>query len=121
MYAVNAILVKSTLLTFYLRLFRPNKQARLMIWLGIALIVAFYVSCIIANVVVCTPLSQLLPGLEPAEWTKTSTNLHCSKADLALALVQGIISMLTDFYGNIPQDSLSSSCRARSFDQNTTP
>lgn len=101
MYAANAILVKCTLLIFYLRLFRPNKQARFMIWFGIVFIVAFYVSCIIANVVDCIPVSQLLPGLEPAEWIEASTRDHCSKPELTLTLIQGIISMLTDFYGNI--------------------
>lgn len=98
MYAANAILVKSTLLIFYLRIFRPNKRARMMIWFGIAFIVAFYVSCIIANMVDCIPVNQLLPGLEPAEWIEASERDHCSKPELTLTLVQGVISMLTDFY-----------------------
>lgn len=86
-----------------------------MIWFGIAFIVAFYVSSIIANVVVCTPVNQLLPGLEPAEWIEASTNDHCSEPELTLSLVQGVISMLTDFYGNIPQDCLSFIVPSQSF------
>lgn len=78
-----------------------------MIWFGIAFIVAFYISCIIANMVDCIPVNQLLPGLEPAEWIEASKRDRCSKPELTLTLIQGVISMLTDFYGNILQDCLS--------------
>ena len=55
LYAASALFLKSALLVFYLRIFRPNKAARILIWVSLAVIISFYTTCLILAVVQCNP------------------------------------------------------------------
>lgn len=70
-----------------------------MIWAGMALIVTFYAACIIATLVNCIPLDQLVPGSNPEEWMEAFENDRCSKPELLITLIQGFFSAITDLYG----------------------
>lgn len=70
-----------------------------MIWFGIAFIAAFYLSCIVTNLVNCIPVSQSLPGLTAEEWAYQAKHDRCAAPELTLTVVQGFVNAATDFYG----------------------
>lgn len=98
MYSVSSMFTKCTLLVFYLRVFRPDKRANIMVWMGIVIIVLFYVISNIVYLVKCIPVSQELPGLDPTEWAERTSNNHCGHPNLDVAAALGIFSSITDFY-----------------------
>ncbi|KAJ8133118.1 hypothetical protein O1611_g506 [Lasiodiplodia mahajangana] len=84
LFAAGAVLVKTTLLAFYLRLFRPILRAKIMAWAGIVAITLFYGSYVIAYLVLCVPGLSTLP--------------QCAKFTGQISLAHGIFSTITDFY-----------------------
>lgn len=92
LYPVCAILVKCTLLILYLRIFRPSQRAQIMIWGGVAVIVVFYVCCIIVNTVLCVPHSG------DGGWLSEKSEARCSQPELNLSVTQGVFSAVSDFY-----------------------
>ena len=92
LYPVCAILVKCTLLILYLRIFRPSQRAQIMIWGGVAVIVVFYVCCIIVNTVLCVPHSG------DGGWLSEKSQARCSQPELNLSVTQGVFSAVSDFY-----------------------
>ena len=98
MYAVSSMFTKCTLLTFYLRMFKPNKTARIMAWAGIILIVIFYVVSLIFLLVQCVPVDQELPGLDPMKWEERASNNRCGRRSIDVSAAQGIFGAVTDLY-----------------------
>jgi hypothetical protein len=98
MYAVSSMFTKCTLLAFYLRMFKPNKTARIMAWAGIILIVIFYVVSLIFLLVQCVPVDQELPGLDPMKWEERASNNRCGRRSIDVSAAQGIFGAVTDLY-----------------------
>lgn len=70
-----------------------------MIWAGIAVIVAFYVACIIATLIHCLPADQQLPSADPSKWAERAAKNHCQAPEINVAMIQGVFSAATDLYG----------------------
>ncbi|KAI2469460.1 hypothetical protein F4781DRAFT_216680 [Annulohypoxylon bovei var. microspora] len=88
LYGAAAIFLKSALLALYLRIFRPAKIARLLIWASILLIVPFYATCFVIDIVV---YRQFLNDPNPPdEGYSILQNL--------LWVTMGIYSVVIDFY-----------------------
>lgn len=98
MYAVSSMFTKCTLLAFYLRMFQPNKTARIMAWAGIFVIVIFYVVSLIFLLVQCIPVDQELPGLDPMKWEERASNNRCGRRSIDVSAAQGIFGAATDLY-----------------------
>ncbi|KUI61111.1 hypothetical protein VP1G_08288 [Cytospora mali] len=98
MYSLSAMSVKCTLLLFYLRMFRPDRRANIMVWAGIVIIVLFYVISTTLILVDCSPISQQVPSLEPTKWAEQASNSHCAHPGFDVLASQGIFSPITDFY-----------------------
>lgn len=98
MYAVSSMFTKCTLLAFYLRMFQPNKTARIMAWAGIIVIVIFYVVSLIFLLVQCVPVDQELPGLDPMKWEERASNNRCGRRSIDVSAAQGIFGAVTDLY-----------------------
>ncbi|KAG6365791.1 hypothetical protein INS49_007402 [Diaporthe citri] len=98
MYAVSSMFTKCTLLAFYLRVFQPNRTARIMAWAGIVIIVLFYVVSIIYLLVQCVPVDQELPGLDPTEWEERARNNRCGRRSIDVSAAQGLVGAVTDLY-----------------------
>lgn len=98
MYAISSMFTKCTLLAFYLRVFQPNRTARIMAWAGIITIVLFYVVSIIYLLVQCVPVDQELPGLDPTKWEERARNNRCGRRSIDVSAAQGIVGAVTDLY-----------------------
>lgn len=100
LYAVSAMLIKCTLLVFYLRLFHPNRTSKFLIWTGIVAIVLFYTISIVATLAKCLPASQdySTPGTDPGKWDERTSNSHCGHFNLDIGAAEDIFSAVTDLY-----------------------
>lgn len=97
MYSITAVFVKTTLLVFYLRVFRRNYTANILAWAGIVVIVLFYLISIIVLLVNCVPMDQQVPGKDPTKWADKENN-RCGQPNLDLSAAQGVFSAVTDLY-----------------------
>ena len=94
MYAVSAFFVKLSLFLLYLRLFKPNRNTRWLIYGGTFACGAFYASSIISNCVLCVPK----PGGQNNATTWVLASRRCSAASEQLAIAQGVFSAVGDVY-----------------------
>lgn len=91
MYTFVALCIKSSILFLYRRLFDPTLSARVMIWIGFALIVPFYTASIVGLFILCAPRRhEKLLGLEYGS--------RCTMPVLELSFAQGLFGVLSDFY-----------------------
>lgn len=97
LYSVAAVFVKTTLLVFYLRIFRRNYTANILAWGGIVVIVLFYLISIIVLLANCIPMDQQVPGKDPTKWAEKRNN-RCGQPNLDLSAAQGVFSAITDLY-----------------------
>ncbi|KAI2633063.1 hypothetical protein GGS26DRAFT_65829 [Hypomontagnella submonticulosa] len=61
-YCVASIFLKSSLLAFYLRIFRPKRVPRITIWVSLWLIIIFYLTLAIYSPAVCHSWGTSLPS-----------------------------------------------------------
>lgn len=94
LYAASAFFVKLSLFLLYLRLFKPNKVTRWLIYLGILVCGIFYSASIISNCVFCIPHPG--EGSDTFAWTMRAQK--CSAPSQHLAVVQAVFSTLSDLY-----------------------
>lgn len=78
----------------YLRLFKPNKVTRWLVYGGIAVCGFFYSASIISNCVLCLP-KHGQPD-DAATWRLSFA--ECDRPAQNLALCQGIFGTLSDIY-----------------------
>ena len=97
MYSIASVFAKTTLLVFYLRIFRPDCRAKFLAWSGIVVIVLFYLISIVILLVNCIPVDQQVPGRDPTKWADKKNN-RCGQPNLDLSAAQGIFSAVTDLY-----------------------
>lgn len=83
-FAIASITVKTSILAFLLKLFRPFRVARIMSWVGIVAVVMFYTSYVIPFWTLCIPNLALGP--------------HCARFTSAISVSHGIFSTISDFY-----------------------
>lgn len=81
-YPVVAIFVKATLLVFYLRIFSPVRRTKIVIWVGLGVIVLFYLLSIALYLYFTLPIGS----------EKHQPML------LNFSAAQGLFSVVTDFY-----------------------
>ncbi|KAF1993950.1 hypothetical protein P154DRAFT_476766 [Amniculicola lignicola CBS 123094] len=92
LYAVASLFVKVTLLIFYLRLFSPVPQTRVMIWIGVVLTIVVYIGTATSAVILYTPR-----GGGEAGWMAPKPE-NIQSALLTVPAVQGLIGVVIDFY-----------------------
>ncbi|KAI1292596.1 hypothetical protein F5Y03DRAFT_400357 [Xylaria venustula] len=92
LYNLGAMFCKLALLTFYFRIFRPSQTGRIGCWCGIVLVVVFYVTSSVINLVYCLP--RPLDG----GWNSAASLARCDAHQQKLNFAQGIVSSVTDFY-----------------------
>lgn len=86
-------LIKVAFLIFYLRLFGPVRQVRIMIWVGLAFVVTFCIAYIIIELVTCIPWPSDRNGfLDDAFW------IRCSSTAPKLLMAGCYFGVVTDFY-----------------------
>ncbi|KAI1111185.1 hypothetical protein F5Y14DRAFT_329118 [Nemania sp. NC0429] len=79
-------LIKVSILTFFLRIFNPVPRLRLMIWIGLVAVVAFFIVILAATLMLC-PNSQELGISE-----------RCTRDLPRYSTAGTIFSVITDFY-----------------------
>lgn len=94
LYAASAFFVKLSLFLLYLRLFKPNKVTRRLIYLGILICGIFYSASIVSNCVLCIPR----PGEGSDTFAWFMRGRKCSAPSQHLAVVQAVFSTLSDLY-----------------------
>ncbi|KAK2604307.1 hypothetical protein N8I77_007250 [Diaporthe amygdali] len=97
MYSIAAVFVKTTLLVFYLRVFRPSYRANILAWSGIVAIALFHLISIVILLVNCIPVDQQLPGSDPTKWADKKNN-RCGQPNLDISAAQAGFSAVTDIY-----------------------
>ncbi|KAI2630125.1 hypothetical protein GGS21DRAFT_492237 [Xylaria nigripes] len=98
LFSISSLLVKTALLTMYLRVFAPNALAKLMIWCGIATIVVFYLVVVIINISFCVPISMTTPVPDQEEWAKKLKASNCSQPVYNINAATGIFGIISDLY-----------------------
>lgn len=91
LYAFATLSIKTSILLLYKRYFSPSRLARNMIRTGLVLISLFYVSVIMANLIILIPR-----GGQP--WLSTSLNQHNGLEEYQLSIVQGVFGVTSDSY-----------------------
>lgn len=98
LYGASAMLIKTSLLLLYLRLFRPSKKANIMIWTGFVVIVIFYLICIITTAVFCNRQQWPKDYASPLVFLAAQEESRCNHPQLNLSAAQGTFSTLSDIY-----------------------
>ncbi|KAI1211647.1 uncharacterized protein F4807DRAFT_396986 [Annulohypoxylon truncatum] len=97
LYGVSAIFLKSSLLTFYLRLFGPLKIARILLWTSLVVITLFYTICFVIDAIIC---GQFLshPNLLAMDSAHSDPDESCSARQRPIWIIMGVFSVISDFY-----------------------
>ncbi|TGJ77551.1 hypothetical protein E0Z10_g10720 [Xylaria hypoxylon] len=98
LFSLSSVFVKTALLSLYLRVFSPNRTARMMIWIGFTTIVVFYTIAIILNIRFCLPLSMTTPVPDQDEWAKKLKASNCSQPVYNLNAAVGLFGVVSDLY-----------------------
>ena len=94
LYTASAFFVKLSLFILYLRLFKPNKVARWLVYGGITACGIFYSASIISNCALCLPK----PGQPDDDATWKLRFTACGLPSQKLAICQAVFSTLSDIY-----------------------
>ncbi|KAI1112149.1 hypothetical protein F5Y14DRAFT_278706 [Nemania sp. NC0429] len=98
LFSLSSLFVRTALLALYLRVFAPNKTARIMIWAGIVTIVVFYTISIILNIRFCVPISMTTPVPDKDAWAEKLKASNCSQPVYNLNASVGLFGVLSDLY-----------------------
>ncbi|KAI0544538.1 hypothetical protein F4679DRAFT_591313 [Xylaria curta] len=90
-FPIAAMLVKLTILALYYRLFQPSRWAHRLIWIGVALVLVFYITTIIVLLVNCLPSSGVT-------WVESVRYSTCPIVHVNIALSQGVFGLAIDLY-----------------------
>ena len=94
LYNVSAFFVKLSLFLFYLRLFRPDRITRWLVYGGITTCGLFYSSNPIINCALCVPNHS--QSNDTGNWLLIDKK--CSKTTLYLSISQAVFGTLSDCY-----------------------
>ena len=94
LYTASAFFVKLSLLLLYLRLFKPSKVTRWLVYGGIIACGIFYSASIISNCALCLPK----PGQPDDDTAWRLSFTECSLPSQKLAICQAVFSTLSDIY-----------------------
>lgn len=90
LYTLGNMFVKLTLLSLYLRIFKPAVWARFAIWLGIVITTLFYIATFIGYLGLCVRIN--VPIWESME------NVYCANNVLMISKAQGWYTLISDVY-----------------------
>ncbi|KAI1778155.1 hypothetical protein F4818DRAFT_288001 [Hypoxylon cercidicola] len=97
LYALTSLFLKSALQALYLRIFKPAKSARILIWISLIFILLFYLIILLVNIAICAPpiangnIPEMpLGAFDPDE--------GCTVPQRPIWVTMGIFSVITDFY-----------------------
>ncbi|KAI1380696.1 hypothetical protein F4677DRAFT_195075 [Hypoxylon crocopeplum] len=96
LYAAAAILLKSALIALYLRIFRPAKGAKILIWASLIVIVLFYLISLIVDTIICGP--YIKDARMPTTSESFNPDENCSTPQRPLWITMGIFGIVSDFY-----------------------
>jgi len=89
-YALASIFIKCALLILYLRIFRPCSEAVILIWVGVAFVLASHIGASIASIRILVPRNG-------RTWFGT-TNSSIQNEATKMVAAQGVLSVVTDVY-----------------------
>uniref|UniRef100_A0A0B7KC78 Rhodopsin domain-containing protein n=1 Tax=Bionectria ochroleuca TaxID=29856 RepID=A0A0B7KC78_BIOOC len=95
MYFVSAMLIKSSILFLYSRIFHPSPMAGFFIHGGMVVNVAFYVSIIIAFIVTCVPRAA---DYATGGWLSLEFSNRCYQYNSRIGGTSGVMSAILDSY-----------------------
>ncbi|KAI1748061.1 hypothetical protein F4782DRAFT_386685 [Xylaria castorea] len=98
LFSLSSLFVKTALLALYLRVFAPNRTARMMIWAGITTIVVFYIASIVLNISFCVPISMTTPVPDRDAWARKLKASNCSQPVYNLNAATGLFGVVSDLY-----------------------
>ncbi|KAI0479748.1 hypothetical protein F4859DRAFT_448704 [Xylaria cf. heliscus] len=98
LFSLSSLFVKTALLVLYLRIFAPNRTAKMMIWVGIITIVVYYLIAIIINICFCVPISMTTPVPDRDAWAKKLKASTCSQPVYNLNAATGLFGVVSDLY-----------------------
>ncbi|XXH03911.1 hypothetical protein Hte_010319 [Hypoxylon texense] len=97
LYALASIFLKSALQALYLRIFRPARSAKILIWVSLIVILLFYLIIMLANIGICAP--PIAGGNMPEMPLDTfDPDYGCTAPQKPLWVTMGVFSVVTDFY-----------------------
>ena len=94
LYAVVAFFVKLSLFLLYLRLFKPNRCTRWLVYGGIITCGLFYSASIVGNCVIVMPT----PGQPDDEMAWLLRAFQSGHRLLVISIIQSVFSTLSDIY-----------------------
>ncbi|KAK4183647.1 hypothetical protein QBC35DRAFT_542631 [Podospora australis] len=99
LYNVSVICVKTSLLVLYLRLFRPSRLAKIMIWSGMVCIVVVYTFFFITKAIFCRP-NQWPDGEDQFTFLMrvATAESKCYNPNLKFGIAEGVFSVVSDLY-----------------------
>ncbi|KAI0006914.1 hypothetical protein F4779DRAFT_629475 [Xylariaceae sp. FL0662B] len=89
-YTLSNMFTKLTLLTLYLRIFKPAVCARLTIWLGIVVTILFYIATFIGYLGLCAHVGIPI-------WV-SMRDVRCANNNLSISKAQGWYALISDAY-----------------------
>ncbi|KAI1424708.1 hypothetical protein F5Y12DRAFT_714946 [Xylaria sp. FL1777] len=90
-FPIAAMLVKITILALYYRIFQPSKWAHRLIWIGVILVLIFYISTVIILLANCIPSGR-------DTWISRVQSGACPTVQVKIALSQGVFGLVIDLY-----------------------
>ncbi|KAI0204032.1 hypothetical protein F4808DRAFT_366643 [Astrocystis sublimbata] len=94
-YLAAALLIKTSILVLYQRLFNPSRLANILIWAGIVLVVLFYTVSIVIFVAFCVPRAE---DYAAGGWLSPLVAARCFTVDAPISIAQGAVGTFTDAY-----------------------
>lgn len=89
--------LKSALQALYLRIFRPARGAKTLIWVSLIVILLFYLIILLVNIGICAP--PIADGNTPEMPLDTfDPDDGCTVPQKPLWVTMGVFSVVTDFY-----------------------
>lgn len=85
--------VRVAFLIFYLRIFKPIRHVRYMVWIGVGVVVTFCIAFVIIDIVACAPWPS-----EHGDWSAPSLIDRCERIAVDLITAASYMSVITDLY-----------------------
>ncbi|KAI0179272.1 hypothetical protein GGR52DRAFT_535544 [Hypoxylon sp. FL1284] len=98
LYSLASIFLKSALQALYLRIFRPARRAKLLIWASIIIIILFYLIILVVDIAICAPPIAGGDLQDDLSLNDFNPDYACTVPQKPLWVAMGVFSVVTDFY-----------------------
>ncbi|KAI1312745.1 hypothetical protein F5Y03DRAFT_197702 [Xylaria venustula] len=108
LYFLASLLTKTTLLVLYLRIFRPSRSARVLIWTSIAIVILFYTISFLVDAATCGPdirgadfphdVSLANITQITNDYSSSQLKSGCAEPQIITSATVSVFCVITDFY-----------------------